>query len=73
MREKIDCFLPCDDLTGAIRTVAQLKASKTVQHIFLLTSDPQSIDGDETLKGCQQLTVDNLTSSNTLMTIAENA
>ena len=73
MREKIDCFLPCDDMNAVARTVAQLKASKTVQHIFLLTSDPQPIDGDETLKGCQQLTVDNLTGSNTLMTIAENA
>ena len=71
MREKIDCFLPCDDRTGAIKTVAQLRASKTVQHIFLLTSAPQPTD--ESLKDCQQLTVDNLTSSNTLMTIAENA
>jgi hypothetical protein len=51
--------------------VAQLRASKTVQHIFLLTSAPQPTD--ESLKDCQQLTVDNLTSSNTLMTIAENA
>ena len=73
MREKIDCFLPCDDMTGAIRTVAQLRASKTVQHIFLLTSSPQPTEGIEALKGCQQLTVDNLTGSNTLMTIAENA
>ena len=71
MREKIDCFLPCDDSTGAIKTVAQLRASKTVQHIFLLTSAPQSTD--DSLKDCQQLTVDNLTGSNTLMTIAENA
>ena len=73
MREKLDCFLPCDDMNVFARTVAQLKASKTVQHIFLLTSDPQPIEDDETLKGCQQLTVDNLTGSNTLMTIAENA
>ena len=73
MREKIDCFLPCDDMTGAIRTVAQLRASKTVQHIFLLTSSPQPTKDIEALKGCQQLTVDNLTGSNTLMTIAENA
>ena len=73
MREKIDCFLPCDDMTGAIQTVAQLRASKTVQHIFLLTSSPQPTEGIEALKGCQQLTVDNLTGSNTLMTIAENA
>ena len=73
MREKIDCFLPCGDMTGTIQTVAQLRASKTTQHIFLLTSDPQSGEGDEALKDCQQLAVDNLTGSNTLMTIAENA
>ena len=73
MREKIDCFLPCGDLTGSTKTVAQLRASKTVQRIFLLTSAPQPIDGNDALKGCRQLTVDSLTSSNTLMTIAENA
>ena len=73
MREKIDCFLPCGDLTGTTKTVAQLRASKTLQRIFLLTSAPQSIDGIDALKGCRMLTVDNLTSSNTLMTIAENA
>ena len=73
MREKIDCFLPCGDLTGTTKTVSQLRASKTVQRIFLLTSSPQTIDGNDALKGCRQLTVDSLTSSNTLMTIAENA
>ena len=73
MREKIDCFLPYGDLTGTTKTVAQLRASKTLQRIFLLTSAPQSIDGIDALKGCRMLTVDSLTSSNTLMTIAENA
>ena len=83
MREKIDCFLPCGDLASTIKTVAQLRSSKTVQHIFLLTSASQpdgnsspngiSLSEKECLNGCQQLTVDNLTSSNTLMTIAENA
>ena len=73
MREKIDCFLPCYDPLGAAKTVAQLRGSKTIQNIFLLTSGPlPAEDGDNPSK-CIMLTVDNLTSSNTLMTIAENA
>ena len=73
MREKIDCFLPCYDPCGAAKTVAQLRGSKTIQNIFLLTSGPLSAKDDDTLRKCIPLTVDNLTSSNTLMTIAENA
>ena len=73
MREKIDCFLPCDDLRSTARTVMQLRGSKTVQNIFLLVSEPLPADSDEALRKCKTLAVDNLTSSNTLMTIAENA
>ena len=73
MREKIDCFLPCDDLRSTARTVMQLRGSKTVQNIFLLVSAPLPADSDEALRKCKTLAVDNLTSSNTLMTIAENA
>ena len=73
MREKIDCFLPCDDLRSTARTVMQLRGSKTVQNIFLLVSEPLPANSDEALRKCKTLAVDNLTSSNTLMTIAENA
>ena len=69
MREKIDCFLPCSDLQAVAPLVAQLRASKTIQNICLLTSDPFSTKAHA---DCQQLQVDNLTSSNTLMSIAEN-
>ena len=68
MREKIDCFLPCDDLSVAERTVSQLRNSKTVQNIFLLVSEV-----GECISDCRQLCVSNLTGSNTLMSIAENA
>ena len=71
MREKIDCFLPCYDPRSTAGIVAQLRGSKTIQHIFLLTSE--SLSADDNLCKCKALTVDNLTSSNTLMTIAENA
>ena len=73
MREKIDCFLPCDDLRSTAKTVMQLRGSKTVQNIFLLVSAPLPANSDEALRKCKTLAVDNLTSSNTLMTIAENA
>ena len=73
MREKIDCFLPCYDPQHVARTIAQLRGSKTIQNIYLLTSGPLSADDSDTLGKCLPLTVDSLTSSNTLMTIAENA
>ena len=68
MREKIDCFLPCDDLSLAQQTINQLRNSRTVQNIYLLVNSPL----DE-IKDARQITVDNLTSSNTLMRMAENA
>ena len=68
MREKIDCFLPCDDLSLAQQTIAQLRNSRTVQNIFLLVNSPF-----EEIKDARQITVDNLTGSNTLMRMAENA
>ena len=70
MREKIDCFLPCSDLQAVAPVVAQLRASKAIQNICLLTSGPLSTKAHADF---QQLQVDNLTSSNTLMGIAENA
>ena len=68
MREKIDCFLPCDDLSLAKQTIYQLRNNRTVQNIFLLVNSPF-----EYVKDARQITVDNLTSSNTLMRMAENA
>ncbi len=70
MREKIDCFLPCDDLQAVKHTVAQFRGSKTVQDISLLVSAPLP---DDVLTDCPRILADNLTSSNTLMSIAENA
>ena len=70
MREKIDCFLPCGDLQVTSSTMNQLRGSKTVQNIFLLVSEPLPEDFQSE---DFQIQVDNLCSSNTLMTIAENA
>ena len=72
MREKIDCFLPCNDLEAARDVVAQIKGSKTIQHICLLVNEPLP-DDDDALKDCQQIMVNNLTSSTTIAAIAESA
>ena len=68
MREKIDCFLPCNDIGVAQEIVGQLRNSKTVQNIFLLVSQV-----GEGISDCAQLCVPGLTGSNTMMSIAENA
>ena len=39
MREKIDCFLPCDSIQIIEDTINQLRESKTVQHINLLVTE----------------------------------
>ena len=71
MRERIDCFLPCNAPEVTEKTVAQLRASKAVQNIYLLTSSDPIMAKE--IADCQPLKVSNLTSSNTLMAIAENA
>ena len=72
MREKIDCFLPCNDLESARNVVAQIKGSKTIQHIYLLVNeDLGELDG--ALCDCEQIVVNDLTSSATIAAIAENA
>ena len=71
MREKIDLFLPCEDLTVAQEALTELHDNKTVQHINLLVSSdfaaqPQVPDG------CTFVVIDRLESSNTITSIAEN-
>ena len=72
MREKIDCFLPCNDLESARDVVAQIKGSKTIQHIYLLVNtNLGELDG--ALCDCEQIVVNDLTSSATIAAIAQNA
>ena len=73
MREKIDCFLPCSDLKATFDIVSQVRGSKTIQHIFLLVTEPLTDAQAEQLADCQQIQVDSLSSTNMLMHIAENA
>ena len=68
MRGKIDCYLPCDDLSVAEMTVSQLRMDRTIRHIFLLVRETASANCPD---GCTLLTMDRLLSSATIKTIAE--
>ena len=71
MREKIDCFLPCDSIQIIEDTINQLRESKTVQHINLLVTEEfakENIAPDN----CVFIVTDNIASSNTVMSIEEN-
>jgi SpoIID/LytB domain protein len=73
MREKIDCFLPCGDLKATRDIVTQLRGSKTIQHIFLLVTEPLTDEQTSELTDCQQIKIESLSSTSMLMNIAENA
>ena len=60
-------------LATILHTVRQLRVSKTIQHIFLLVSQQFSEEEAADFSDCHQIVVGNLSSSNTLMSIAENA
>lgn len=71
MREKIDLFLPCDDLLEAQKTLRKLQDSKVVLHIhFLVSADFAA--RFQVPSGCTFIVVDRLESSNTVSCIAEN-
>ena len=72
MRQKIDCFIACDKLEDAEKNVAQLRDNKTIHHIFLMVNE-ETASHNEAPKDCRFLKVKNLTSSQTIIRIAENA
>ena len=72
MRQKIDCFLACNSIADVEKTIAQLRDNKTVHHIYLVTNE-QFAQQQDIPKDCRLLVVDNLTSTKTMMRIAENA
>ena len=66
MREKIDCFLACDNSESSLSQVLQFSESKTVQNIFLMVAD--SVDSS-----LPQICVDSLTSTKAMQAVAERA
>lgn len=71
MRQKIDLFLPCEDLDVAQEALLELHDNKTVQHINLLVSADFAAS-HQVPDGCAFIVVDRLESSNTVSSIAEN-
>lgn len=71
MRQKIDLFLPCEDLDVAQEALLELHDNKTVQHINLLVSADFAAS-HQVPDGCTFIVVDRLESSNTVSSIAEN-
>ena len=71
MRQKIDLFLPCEDLDVAQEALLELHDNKTVQHINLLVSADFAAS-HQVPDGCTFIVVDRLESSNTVRSIAEN-
>ena len=71
MRQKIDLFLPCEDLDVAKEALLELHDNKTVQHINLLVSADFAAS-HQVPDGCTFIVVDRLESSNTVSSIAEN-
>ena len=69
MREKIDCFLPCADIADLAETIGDLSASKTVQHIHLLTGDATNINNIP--QGVELLETRHPLSTDAILQIAE--
>ena len=72
MREKIDCFLPCDDVCAIADTLQVLRQSKTIQHINLLVTADFAQHNDAP-DNCSLLTVDSTASSQAIAVISENS
>ena len=70
MRKKIDCFLACQTPEVLSGTIAQLRQSSAVRHIFLMVSQETDM---ELPQDCTLLVVDQLQSSQYVMQIAEHA
>jgi len=69
MRERIDCFLPCDNLAVAEQTLAQLRDNKTVQHIALLVEQAFA-DAHEAPENTSFIVAEGLLSSATMLSMA---
>ncbi len=70
MREKIDCFMPCCDLSDIKETLQTLRQSKTIQHINLLIDDEANASLDKSsTDDCTFITTGSLASTKTLLDI----
>ena len=66
---KINCFIPFQNLEQASQTIGELQQSTLVNKIFLLSSSPNVA----AISGCEIISVNNLTSSDTINKIAQKS
>ena len=71
MIRKIDCFLACASPCDLEHTVGQLRGSRTVQHINYLVADADNSDCAP--DDCGVIVIDRMTSTQTILSIAEKA
>ena len=67
----IDCFLPCDDLLVAERTLAQLRQNKVVHHIYLLVTEAFANEV-QAPERCTFIVTENVFSSESMLSIANH-
>ena len=72
MRQKIDCFLACRSPHDIEQTLAQLRGSRTIQHINILVSETAEAS-DCVFEDCGVIAIDRITSSQTMLFVAERA
>ena len=72
MRERIDCFLPCNDLEAVGPMVEALRQNKDVRKIFLLV-EPDFEKHAVAAEGCQTLVVGDLLSTETMRLVSTTA
>ena len=72
MRPRIDCFLVCDDMSAAEKVIGQLKECGETAHINLIVSE-RTAARERVVEGCTAIVSDNPCSSDTIVSIAENA
>lgn len=68
MREKIDCFLPCDDCSVLEHTLDILRGNNTIQHIHLLVT-ADFAKSHQVPKDCTFVETDGLLSTQTIRNI----
>ena len=67
MATKINCFIPVQEKSQVMGTVAGLQANELVAKIYLLATE----DFNESIEGCEVVKIDSLQSSATIKKIAE--
>lgn len=71
MRQKIDCFLVCQQWADVADAVSQLQRSTTVSQIYLLVGE--NLAGEPAPQGCTALPIESTASTTMVKTVAAHA